>query len=370
LSHDVAARVRAIALGAGGLLAALVGRPGTSMAAPVEAGAGAEGLHWHAPAGCPDEATVQARLARVLPPEVAAPRVEADVHVTDDGRFHAAVVLRGSWGETTRQLDSPTCDTLADAVVLLTAVSASAAGAEQEQPIIAVPEPVPLAPSVAVEEVGSEPEPGVDVEGDAAAERPELPVGTDERSPGGSSDAAPSSPPAVPVLRGLARVEARAGAGLLPVVDLGGAATLGLEHRWFRIELTGTAWLPRERTVAPEARVRASAWALELRGCAALRPAARWVVLPCAELDAGQLRGEGRGEGLVSGPVSRQPWVAVGIGPALSLRLHRLVALWAGATLVVPVRRAGLGVEGLSTDAHRMAVVAGRGAVGVEIHFP
>jgi hypothetical protein len=52
------------------------------------------------------------------------------------------------------------------------------------------------------------------------------------------------------------------------------------------------------------------------------------------------------------------------------VRLHRLVGLWAGATLVVPVRPVGVGVEGLSADAYRMAAVAGHGAVGLEVHFP
>jgi hypothetical protein len=93
-------------------------------------------------------------------------------------------------------------------------------------------------------------------------------------------------------------------------------------------------------------------------------------VLPCIELDAGRLRGQGRGSGLVSRRVVEQPWVAFGVGPAASLRLHRLVGLWLGATLVVPVFRVGLGVEGLDDDAHRMAAVAGRGALGVEIRFP
>jgi hypothetical protein len=118
--------------------------------------------------------------------------------------------------------------------------------------------------------------------------------------------------------------------------------------------------------------VRASAWALELRGCAALRPRPWLTVLPCAELDAGGFRGEGRGEGLATASVVTQPWVAIGLGPAVSLRLHRLVGLWLGATAVVPVLRVGLGLEGLpdDTDAHRMAPVTGRGALGIEVHFP
>lgn len=357
----------------------LVAGADITAAAPAGASDDAARLRWHAPAGCPAEATVRARLAHALSPEVEVPYVDAEVLAGDDGRFHAMVVLRGSWGETTRSLDSPTCDTLADAVVLLAAVSASTAG--EPEPPLAVPEPEP--PEAGVErETGDEPAPGVaiasgvDPERSDAVELEAVPSiepaprdsGTTDRWRTGSAEA--SSRPLQPVLRGLARVEARAGAGLLPLVDLGAAATVGLEHPWFRVELGGAAWLPRERTVAPGAGVRASAWALELRGCVALRPTPRLVVLPCAELDAGQLRGEGRGDGLVNGREAQQVWVALGLGPALAVRLHRFVGLWAGVTLVVPVRRVGLGLEGLSTDAYRMAAVAGRGAVGLEVHFP
>lgn len=354
-------------------IATLAGGAGVTAAAPADEGDGAPLLRWRAPAGCPAEATVRARLAHALPPEVEAPHVDAEVFAGGDGRFHATVVLRGTWGEATRSLDSPTCDTLADAVVLLAAVSVSTA-AEPEPPV-RVPEPTQPEPGVEGD-TGDDLEPSVAIEPSVDTEEREAELeaappsdsGSTDRSRTGSADASSRSP--TPVLRGLARVEARAGAGLLPRVDLGAAATLGLEHRWFRVELGGAAWLPRERTVAPDARVRASAWALELRGCATLRPTPRLVVLPCAELDAGELRGEGRGSGLVNGRVSRQPWVAIGVGPALAVRLHRLVGLWAGATLVVPVRRVGLGLEGLTSDAHRMAAVAGRGAVGLELHFP
>jgi hypothetical protein len=380
LSRDVAVLGRGTTVGASALLAALVGRPVVADAAPGGAHEGAELLRWRAPVvGCPDEATVRARLAQALGPEVEAPRVEAEVSAGDDGRFHAVVSIQGAWGETTRRLDSPTCDTLADAVVLLAAVSVGLAAREPEPPL-AVPEPTTLPPDVGVEQAltevhaDGEADEGVRAQLDATADvggddPASIAAGPAPRAPRGAGDAG-SPPPVAPALRGLVRVEARAGAGLLPVVDLGAAAVLGLEHRWFRVELAGAAWLPRERTVVPDARVRASAWALELRGCAALRPSARLVVLPCAELVAGQLRGEGHGDGLVNGRNAQQPWVALGLGPAVSLRLHRRVGLWAGATLIVPVRRVGLGLEGLPTDAHRMAAVAGRGALGVEIYFP
>lgn len=393
MSHDVAERGRAQRSGVAGRLrrghaggaigallglAVLVGGAADTAAAPHAGegrGDGAGLLGWRAPAGCPAEVAVRDRLAQALPSEVEAPHVDAEVRVGDDGRFHATVVLRGSWGETTRNLDSTTCDTLADAVVLLAAVSVSSAGVPE--PPVGVPEPTPLPADLAGEPRGAVEPRGeggrsdaLDDLGPAVAREPMVASVPGSRGRSRADLAEASSRPPTPTLHGLVRVEARAGAGLLPVVDLGAAATVGLEHRWFRVELGAAAWLPRERTVAPAARVRASASALELRGCAALRPTARLVVLPCAELDVGALRGEGRGDGLVNGHVSWQPWVAMGVGPALAVRLHPLVRLWASATLVVPLLRVGLGLEGLGTDAHRMAVAAGRGAVGVEIHFP
>src|SRR5690606_16113292 len=132
-----------------------------------------------------------------------------------------------------------------DAVVLLAAVSANAAAGTPEPTPLAVPEP--------------EPEPPGDADGGAegSSVRPE-PVPA-ERSPVVDTDARPPVPepePPAASLRGLARLEGRAGAGSLPTVDLGAAATLGLAHRRFRVELSGAGWLPRERTVAADARVR------------------------------------------------------------------------------------------------------------------
>lgn len=354
------------------------------------ASVGRGGLRWQAPAGCPREAEVRTRLSEALGERADELDVVAEVSRREHERFEATVVLRGEWGESTRKLDSPTCDTLANAIVLLAKVSVT--DAAPTAPILAVPEPE-AEPSAGEPEVGS-PEASdsaggpsgelVSVASDATEPASQDPKASEAAVEDSSSESdagavrdsgrAPSSDAAPPSSqsssRALLRVEARAGAGLLPQENLGGAATAGLERRWFRVELGGAGWLPRERTVAPDARVRVALWAVEAHACAAIRPRAWLTALPCAGLDVGRMSGQGTGAGLVVGRTSRQTWVAANVTAAASFRLARFVGLWVGASVVVPLRQLGFSVTGLERDAYRASPVAGRGALGLELLLP
>lgn len=361
--HECGARA---AVGSVRLLAAFaISSHAGAAAAPTATDEAPVSLRWDAPAACPDEVEVQAALVRALAPGTEEPFVDVAVSVAEDGRFVAEVVLRGAWGETVRHLDGRACDALADAVVLLAAVSASGSIDEQGVPPPTVPEPAPVVPSKL--RAPSQDGRVTDVEPEPRPPPVALPV-TDEpvaqeREP--DPFAAPEAR-----LRGLARGEARAGAGVVHRVDLGAAVSMGLSHRWFRAELGAAAWLPQERRIAVDASVRVSLWSAELRGCAALRPADWLVLLPCAGLELGRMRGEGLGRGLAVGRASTQPWMATSVSPAASFRVHRRVGLWVAASAVVPLRRIGFTVEGLASDAHRVAPLAGRGALGVELWFP
>lgn len=345
----------------------LGGVPRPVPAAPAPPGSPAPvSLRWRAPAGCPDQATMQATLVEAL--GSVGDDLQVDVVVTEpaDGAFHAQVVMRGPWGESTRSLQSPTCDTLADAVTLLAVVSA-----QQAETALVVPEPV------------SEPEPESEpVAVDSRQAASETDTSSVEASDAEAAAGAPDGPqvpraadveprPDAPSpWEGVARLATRAGAGILPGVDLSAALAVGVSRRHLRLELSGAGWLPRDRVVAADAAVRIHLVAGGLRGCAVLRPRPWLAVLPCADLEAGAMRGRGQGGGLAAGRTSWQPWVAAGLTPALSFRVHPRVSVWVGGSLVVPLSRPGFQLQGQPTEAYRVPAVSGRGALGVELHMP
>ncbi|MBX3273289.1 MAG: hypothetical protein KF729_23705, partial [Sandaracinaceae bacterium] len=114
----------------------------------------AEGLSlsWSAPPGCPDRATVAAQIEELLGRAlVAAPpaRVEAAM-ARDGGRLRLDLELvRGDEPASTRTLEGPTCEALAEAgaLVIALAIDPDAVAARQRAregaPPEAAPEPAP-----------------------------------------------------------------------------------------------------------------------------------------------------------------------------------------------------------------------------------
>jgi hypothetical protein len=86
-------------------------------------------LTWHAPAGCPDDANLRARIERRLtrPLDAAVAGIEIDV-VESSGRYVARIDLRAmTVANDVRTLTSPRCEELADAVaVIVTRVASEA----------------------------------------------------------------------------------------------------------------------------------------------------------------------------------------------------------------------------------------------------
>lgn len=366
---------------AGALWGMLGVAPPVEVSSPTEVSSPAEvDLKWRAPAGCPDAERMKMMLATALGPEGDSLRVVVEVTGAAGETFRAEVLLQGPWGDSTRQLHSPTCETLADAVVLLAVVSAQQG--ESEVPV--VPEPAP-APNDAV----SEDEPGLDaaralearsaesVQAPQVAARvgmDDAEAPTDDSASSGralsrAADAEPS-PDASSRWEGLARLEARAGGGILPGVDLSASLAVGVSRRWWRVELLGAGWLPRDQPVAADAEVRLHLVTGALRGCGQLRPRPWLGVLPCADLEVGAMRGQGRGVGLAVGRVSWQPWVSVALTPALTFRVHPRVSAFASGSLVVPLRRPGFRLQDTMGDVYRVPPLSGRGALGVELYFP
>ncbi len=310
-------------------------------------------LRWSAPEGCPEAARVRARLEEDLDATAGALTVDAEVSVDEDGTFRADVELTGPWGTSRRELDSPTCQTLAEAVVLLAVVSVGSAGNE----VLSVPEPEPEPEPTPEPELEPEPEP----EPTPVIEQNE----TDQSEPSPSADATPAEPS----VRAVARVEARAGGGVLPGGDFSAAVAAGLSLRRLRLELSGAGWLPRTEVVSADADVRIDLFSGELRGCVPLGLLSWFIALPCVGVELGGMRGRGQGSGLVAGRTSWQSWIAAAVTPAFAIRVSPRIGVWLGGSLVVPLRRPGFVLEGATEEAYRVPALSGRGALGVEFHF-
>lgn len=384
----------AFALGWGGLGLGYAGWGcGAEASAAVEprwrAAASAVDLRWHAPSGCPSAARVRARLEQALGARTEPLRVEAELSRDAAGAYHAEVWLEGPWGSTQRRLDSPTCETLAEAVVLLAVVSVGSVDAtiptvpEVEVEVEPEPdaEPEPSDPSQAVlpgdappliepSEAGDAAAPEVDDVSRLQPDEPSEPAApaSGDRSEGPRGDLRRSPEPS-PVLRGIVRLAARAGGGVLPRGDFGLALAAGVALRRARFELLGAGGLPRTEPVLADVDVRFDLVAGELRGCGVLPIGERLEGLPCAGLELGAMRGRGQGSGLRTELTSWQPWVAAAATGALLVRLAPRVHVWLGGSLVVPLRRPGFRLVG-GDEVHRVAPIAGRGALGLELRFP
>ncbi len=320
-------------------------------------------LEWSAPPGCPDSEQMQARLTAALGDGAAGLRVEAVVVPGPTGEFRAAVELRGPWGDTTRNLDSPTCETLADAVVLLAQVSVQEGAAVPEPAPDPEPEPEPEPQSTVEDTASSQAESEPSVSTAPAEPAPDSGRALDRADRVGESTTS--------VLQGLVRVEARAGGPVLPGVDAGAAVALGLAHRWFRIEVLGAGWLRRSQALVADATLDLRLVSGQLRGCAVLPLAAvPWLrPMPCVGFELGGLRGQGSGVGLVEGRTTWRPWLAATVSPSVAIYPWRRFGFVAGATLVVPVSRPRFALGGIDV-VYQVPAVAGRGFLGVEVSFP
>jgi hypothetical protein len=90
--------------------------------------------------------------------------------------------------------------------------------------------------------------------------------------------------------------------------------------------------------------------------------------LVCGGIEAGALRGEGLGTGVVH-RTQVQPWVAVAASPGIVWAPVPAFGLFARADVLVSLYRPGFHFEGIET-LHRAGIAAGRGVFGLEVRFP
>jgi hypothetical protein len=308
-------------------------------------------LDWHAPAECPSEVELAARVEQLRGEHGASAAtldVRAFVTLLLDGRFRAELRLVQGGGERVRVLEAPTCRGLAEAsaVVIALAMSPRAKLAE------AAPPPAP--PALPAEPV---------------------PLPEEEAPPSGRADAE-RAPPTPHERHEPHAFGIDASAGI--ATDFGatadtpalGATVLG-RFRYEKLVSVGVrgSFFPARASTVPGqpnegARVFLAAFAPLV--CAA--PFALPVELAaCAELELGFLHAEGFGP-----PIHSQKsawWVAPGAGLTAAFPKGTRLRSRLSADALFPTTRTEFVLRDIGV-AHRLPVVAPRIALYLELAFP
>jgi len=292
-------------------------------------------LEWNAGAGCPDRASAEAAIREILGPHVTtgepASVVQVDISALDDGRWGARILTRGPYGSGDRRFEGPTCNLVADAAVLVVAMT---------------------------------------VDPTAIAKRIQS---MKEASQGAGPSSAPR--PAQPRPRILAGLRAAADVGSLPGPTGGLGVVLGVQFGRWHLEGEATAWLPR-LALAPPAPLRGGEiglYSASLRACwDGVQSATRELRLgACLEGEAGVTTGQGT-TGIAEPDQTSGLWVATFAGvTARQVSASGLVP-WLSLDIGTPSRRPMYVIE---SGASRVFVfqaseVVARASLGLAWIFP
>lgn len=304
---------------------------------------GALELTWHAPEGCPSEASVREAVRESAGADpVRPPSIVADARVERRGvRWH--VVLETAPGWPARQLEASSCAALADATAVIVAglLISSATSVSPRTNARASLEP---ASSTSPEPVSPTPAP---------------PLGVGE---------------AVTVVgRGGFRafhgvVAGVVDVGSLPTAAAGARIGIAWTPRRARVELVGSYYASQSRTTGlSQAGADLGLVAIEGRGCFAVVTGTFATVAPCAGVVVDLMTARGFG-GLVNYDASGQ-WTSVTGGGLATIPIASWLSLRATADAQVPLTRPEFVVEG-DGSVHRPAALGLRTEIGAEVHFP
>lgn len=297
-------------------------------AQPPDAGSPLD-LEWTAPEGCPNEADVRARIARLARSTSEGGRrlrATARVDSTPEGAFRVALETFTAEARDTRELVGASCEAVADSVAVVLALRLGASS--DEPPPAAPPPPLPKPEQV--------PPPG-----------------------------APRAPPTHSRLS--LGVALTGDSSVLPGATLGGTVQAALRSGNTMIALTGTYWIPRDVALSAE-RDAAFRWASgAVQGCQELaRLGGSGHLGPCLAIEAGAMSAESFGVRIPG--QTTEPWLAARAGARLSLDVTRALTLAFGLEAAVPFRRPEFVVEGVGT-VHRPAPLSARAAASAEWWF-
>ncbi|HWB75092.1 MAG TPA: hypothetical protein VG755_09045 [Nannocystaceae bacterium] len=311
-------------------------------------------VRWDAPASCPAQDEVVAAIGARVP--IDAIGVQASVE-EKDGELVAEVVIDSAHGTTKRTLQSPSCASLVDALVLLAQVAA--------EPSPFVPAPIAEPP---IAEPPAEPIEAPTTAPEVAPSEPAIAATSTTAAPPANDDA-PQRPRADPRFRIAAA--AIVGAGTLPGIDLGVRGVVGIATRWVHADVGALYLGPRRIDPRDDVRVTIDAWGLLARVCPVIPlPLRRLELSACAVATVGQLRGRADGTGLRDGKRDTQPFVRVAIAPELGVVLHPRVRLVGAVEVGGHVARPGFALRGGPGRVWAPQRWAVHGLVGVELRLP
>jgi len=310
---------------------------GLTLLAPQEAGT----FRWNAPAECPDEAQMSERLASAG--GFGRLAISATVLPQADGSWRMELVLELDEHRESRLIEGRSCESLADAVELLTTLERRAL--EPVSPLL-----LPEAPDTQV------PEPIEVTDGRSPTLELSPPPTEQERRP--RRDRTTSLPTGL-LIGGAVGL----GIGQTPAPSVPIELALGWSARWLRAALRGRYHVPRSVDSGPSApRIQLGTAGIELCG----RPAHGRVEFPiCGQVSVGGSRSDRGGTGTQSrGGV----WLEAGVDVGVAWSLTPNVALTArlGAAAVILGTRYALDGETFFDPTR----VVGRVVFGFEGHVP
>ncbi|HET6583245.1 MAG TPA: hypothetical protein VFG69_07355 [Nannocystaceae bacterium] len=258
--------------------------------------ADADRIEWRAPAECPDDAAVEARVAAMLgPTDTAATRATADVSAGPAG-YSVELTTFIDEAQQHRSLRATECVVLAEAVAVVVAVALDPVAVADRSSTPAPPPSTTAPPPFAVE------------------------------PPAKISPLVVRTPPARTRRRWSfgSRIAGGYGLGTAP----GGTGLVGLalyaETGRARLEIEGRWWAPR-RIERGDFGARVLLGTASFAGCVQLG-GPRVTAPLCIGLEAGALRAGGFG--LTNARVVNFPWLAPLARAAIQVRVHARVRLW------------------------------------------
>jgi hypothetical protein len=306
-------------------------------------------LTWAAPAGCPSQDDVHARIARLVPPGVAPPPWRVRAAITPGPDHHSTLLLTFQSGERTRNraIDATSCEELADAAAVILALALDPTARPLESP------PQDSA-SVVPPPTATQPPP-------AEAPQPASPV------PPAHDRTVPAPGPRLPRI-GVSLLGG-ASVGVLATPAFGGAAAFAWSSGPVRLELQG-AWFPPAHVALSTAQIGGNfeLLAAGAGACVSVLSAGRLLLAPCVGGEVGLLTARGSGAAVGQSKEASSVWGALKTGALLVWHATPRLGLRLGVDGVVPLTRDHFFVPGAG-DVHQAAPVAGQTLAGVEATF-
>ena len=294
-------------------------------------------IEWEAPAGCPGETEVRARIDEFAEPGGARRSdavVQGEVH-EEDGRFTLELTLDIPEGRARRSLDGDSCEVVTDAAALIVAVM--------------------LDPQTVLEDLEQKAE-------------PVLPQPAPKVAPKAAPEPAPKAAPPERKVRGIIGIVGTGSFGALPRFGGGLLATAGIDTKYVRAEAVTTYDAPQLRIVDEQTRAGAvfDLWTAGARGCGVAR--VQTLVVPvCLGVELGSLRA--RGEGLEVGRRVNLLHSRATVGAGLSWAATRWLELRAEVAGLVTLSPWRVVIDDLG-EVHRSRPVGVRAALGFAAIFP